>query len=472
MIRIRSNYAPGVKMGDVEGRGGCAGQGELYRLACLAAEIGVWDWELSSGTISLCPLARKVLGLPSEGPICLADIRALTHPDDAVEMRAALDRALDPEIRSRESYVYRIRRGDSGDIRWLRANGVATFGIVEGRTQAVHYSGSIEDITEREHMRRALVESEARLRVALDAARMAVWELDIESDTVAPSAELNRLYRFPEDARPSANDFRRRYAQGEAERLAQAGAEARRRGETQIQTAVRHVFPDGTERTFMLRAALAPADCTGRERAIGVVFDITDQARQEERVETLTHELRHRLKNMATLVAAIAAQTWPRDDRYEGFLGRVRALAAATDLMFGNETRSATVQELLESVLMPFRAAHEAIDIHGPQLPVPEPAISGLAMAFHELATNAVKHGALSVPDGRVSVNWHHRPDDGALCLRWTERGGPPVSPPDQEGFGTQLLRRGALPPPNEVKLLFEPGGLVACICVRSERPV
>ena len=118
-------------MGDVEGRDGSAGQGELYRLACLAAEIGVWDWELSSGTISLCPLARKVLGLPSEGPICLADIRALTHPDDAVEMRAALDRALDPEIRSRESYVYRIRRGDSGDIRWLRANGVATFGIVE-----------------------------------------------------------------------------------------------------------------------------------------------------------------------------------------------------------------------------------------------------------------------------------------------------------------------------------------------------
>ena len=254
--------APGIQTAPVEE--------DAYKLACLAARIGVWEWDLRSGRIYFSPLAREIQGFSPDEPVTLAKLRTLSHPDDVAETRAALDRALDPALRSRESYVYRIRCPATGEIRWMRAHGVARFAEVDGEIQAVHYSGSIEDITDQEKTRRALVESEARLRVALDAAQMAVWELDIGSDTLTPSAELNRLYGFAEDATPSANDFRARYAPGEGERLAKAGAEARARGETQIQTRVRHSFPDGAERVFMLRAALAPPDCSGRERAIGV----------------------------------------------------------------------------------------------------------------------------------------------------------------------------------------------------------
>lgn len=440
-------------------------QNDPYRLACLAAGIGVWDWDLLSDQISLSPLAREIQGLPPEGPVSLPAVRALTHPDDVAALRAALNRALDPEIRARESHVYRIRRADTGALRCVRAHGVATFAEVAGRVQAVHYSGSIEDITEREAMRQALAESEARLRIALDAARMAVWELDIESDTVTSSVELNRLYGFPDDATPTADDFRAHYAPGEAERLAKAGAELRARGETELETRVRHVFPDGEERVFLLRAALAPTDRTGRERAIGVVFDITGQTRQEERLETVAHELRHRLKNKLTLIGAIARRTWPCDDRYESFLGRLRAMSTATDLMFGEERPSISMPDLVAHVLAPFRQEGEALKMEGPQLPVPEAAVSGLAMALHELATNAVKHGALSGPEGGVAVTWQVA-EDRALELRWKEHGGPPVTPPAQEGFGTLLLRRGALPPPHRVELFYPTDGLEARIRV------
>ncbi|WP_411976482.1 sensor histidine kinase [Sulfitobacter faviae] len=441
-----------------------------YQLACLAAGVGVWDWDLRSDEIYFSSLAREIQGLPPDEPATFATVRALTHPDDAAGMLAALERALDPENRSQENYVYRITRPDTGELRWVRAHGVARFAEVEGKIQAVHYSGSLEDITEREEMRRALAESEARLRIALDAAQMAVWEIDLESDIVTSSVELNRLYGFPDDAKPAADDFRARYAPGEGERLAKAGAEARASGENKLQTQVRHVFPDGSERVFLLRAALAPVDHTGRERAIGVVFDITEQARQEERIATVADELRHRLKNLAALMGAIAGRTWARDAHYESFMARLRAMSAATDLMFGKETRAIAVSELVDHVLAPFQDETCKIRIEGSPVPVPNKAISGLAMALHELATNAVKHGALSVPTGGIDVSWQSTAD-GALELHWKEHGGPPVTKPEHEGFGTQLLRRGALPPPHRVELCYLACGLEAHIHVAGDDP-
>ncbi|MFG6569927.1 hybrid sensor histidine kinase/response regulator, partial [Sulfitobacter sp. 1A13679] len=97
-------------------------------------------------------------------------------------------------------------------------------------------------------------------------------------------------------------------------------------------------------------------------------------------------------------------------------------------------------------------------------------AISGLAMALHELATNAVKHGALSVPTGGIDVSWQSTAD-GALELHWKEHGGPPVTKPEHEGFGTQLLRRGALPPPHRVELCYLACGLEAHIHVAGDDP-
>ena len=167
---------------------------------------------------------------------------------------------------------------------------------------------------------------------------------------------------------------------------------------------------------------------------------------------------------MAALMGSIAGRTWSRDERYERFIGRLRALSASADLMFGGELRSITLKEVVEYVLAPFREDAAVFKLEGPEVFVADTDVSGLAMALHELATNAVKYGALSVPTGRVELNWELQADGRSVVLLWKEQGGPEVSPPEREGFGTFLLAKGALPPPHRVDLSYPADGLQARI--------
>ncbi|KIQ71278.1 PAS domain S-box [Wenxinia marina DSM 24838] len=439
---------------------------ERLERAMRAAEIGVWDWDLVTDAFDYSPSARDIFGLPPEGRLSIEDIRALVHPEDSEATRAATGRVLDPLLRSTETYTYRIRRGDTGDRRWIRARGLAEFSGDGPDARAVRFTGTVEDITEAEETRRALAISEARLRIALDAAAMAVWDLDIESDTLVAGPELKRLYGFPEDSDPTPADLRATYAPGEAERLERENAEAMARGDTSIQTRVRHVLGDGTERVLTVRAALAPDDGSGRRRAIGVVFDVTDQVANEERLATIARELRHRMKNMVTMAGVLAGRTWPRDEAHATYVDRLRAMGASADLMFGAEDGlSVPLVDIVDRILAPFRRpGSDGIAMDGPDMTLPERTASGLAMVLHELGTNATKHGALSRNGGEVRVAWRETPR--GLRLHWTERGGPTVCPPAGDGFGMVLLRRAALPSPHEVSVTFDPAGLSATIDV------
>ena len=443
---------------------------ELDRLrrALSAAGLGIWDWDLVTGRMSYCARAREICGFPAEGPVTLEMARAVTHPDDLPRTWRESQDALDPEKRADVNYIYRVVRQNDGRTRWVRARGLAEFDGEGACQKAVRYTGTIEDVTEAEQLRRSAIESEARLRIAVDAAQMAVWELDLDTDEITPSAELNRLYGFAADARPSTDDFRSRYAPGERERLEQAGAEAVSRGETLLQSRVRHAFPDGSEKVFVVRASLAPEDGTGRKRAIGVVFDVTEQVRQERQLAVAAEELRHRLKNMASIVSVIAGRTWPQDERCRSFVGRVRAMTAAADLMFGRTTSSISVAEAVERALAPFCEEDDARLRIGalPEAEIPEKTASGLAMVLYELGTNATKYGALSAQKGHVQLDAVIAPD-GTLQIEWVETGGPPPSEPERPGFGLLLLRHGALSPPDRVDLEFRPEGLRASIFVQ-----
>jgi len=177
-------------------------------------------------------------------------VHSSIHPDDLEVVLAAARRAMDPGVRANENYAYRVRRLDTGELRWLRGHGIAQFDGEGSNSRAVLYAGSVQDITGRELTRQSLAASEERLRLAIDAAEMAVWDLDLEAGVVAHSPELNRLLGFPEDARPSLDELRSRYAPGERERLEAEGAAARARGETSLQTRVRYIVPGRGEVTY------------------------------------------------------------------------------------------------------------------------------------------------------------------------------------------------------------------------------
>ncbi len=179
--------------------------------------------------------------------------------------------------------------------------------------------------------------------------------------------------------------------------------------------------------------------------------DVTEQRRAEEHQRLLIHELNHRVKNTLSIVQALAMQSF--NDRIEpavareSFDARLNALSAAHNLLTMENWESAGLFETIEaSVAATAGANAKRVAIHGPDiLLAPQTAVS-LAMAIHELCTNAIKYGALSKETGTVDVRWTASPGAEKLvdvAIEWTEEGGPAVIAPTRRGFGTRLIERG-----------------------------
>ncbi|MDR4308541.1 PAS domain S-box protein [Chelatococcus sambhunathii] len=201
-----------------------------------------------------------------------------------------------------------------------------------------------------------------------------------------------------------------------------------------------------------------------------VTTDITER-KEEERIRAwLLAELNHRVKNNLSTVQALARQTRQSVDSLDefeaAFNARLMALSRAHDLLMRETWTSAGLGELAAATLAPFKLDDDArIVIRGPEVRFSPTAAVTMTLAFHELATNSAKFGALSMPGGRVTVEWliDTSRNGGVVDLRWREAGGPIVPPPSRRGFGLRLIERGA---PRElggdVRLDFEPDG-VAC---------
>ncbi|MBI5941255.1 MAG: PAS domain S-box protein, partial [Caulobacterales bacterium] len=206
----------------------------------------------------------------------------------------------------------------------------------------------------------------------------------------------------------------------------------------------RMIRPDDGRLRWMQGAGVVVYDRDNTPlRVIGVVRDITDRKSEEEHRETLLAELDHRVKNVLAAVQSLAAQSARRTTSTEGFLsafaGRLKAMASAHELLTATRWRGASLAHIAAAELgglAPGQARWE-----GPDVTLTARAANAVSLALHELATNAVKYGALSVESGRVEVTWTH-PPGGGFTLRWIESGGPRVNPPERRGFGSTLLER------------------------------
>lgn len=179
--------------------------------------------------------------------------------------------------------------------------------------------------------------------------------------------------------------------------------------------------------------------------------DVTDQVEAEEGQRLLINELNHRVKNTLAIVQALATQSFRELEGSEGARqtldARLHALAAAHGLLTSSSWEAAPLDETIRSAAEATAGANVArIYREGPDLELgPQTAVS-LAMIVHELTTNAIKYGALSVPDGRVDIHWAVEERDVGkrqLAINWVERGGPPAVEPNRRGFGTRLVKRG-----------------------------
>lgn len=212
--------------------------------------------------------------------------------------------------------------------------------------------------------------------------------------------------------------------------------------------------PDGPQEVRHLDFVCAPIlDDDGEVAGIfwqGV--DITARKNAEDHLRLMVNELNHRVKNSLATVQAIAAQTLHGEDVpahvRNALTERLIALSRAHDVLTDEKWAGASLREIAVQASAPHLSTGHAdrFVIEGPAVNLPPRSAIAVALALHELATNAAKYGALSVLDGRVHIAWETAPaDDGAVRLRmtWTESGGPPVATPRTRGFGTRLIERG-----------------------------
>lgn len=435
------------------------------RLVARVGRVGHFEWVAATGIATLSPEYRAIYGLPDTNEQLTSDEWvALIHSDDRDRILADIERAnLDPTIDSIEN-EHRIIHATSGKVCWVLNRTEMERGP-DGRI--VRVIGAQFDITAPKEAETALRESEARLRLAIDAGRMAVYEHNLVTDELRHSPELNRLLGFPDDRKLRMEDVRARYAPGELERLRALRSESLARRERFPEVELQMVAPDGQPRWFLLRADTRTDDEGRALTSTGVLLDITERKRAEEHQHLLINELNHRVKNTLAIIQGIAVQTFrgtaATPEARAAFEGRLEALAGAHDLLTRGNWESAALEDIIERAIAPFDANMARVSIEGPELRLqPKTAVS-VALALHELATNALKYGALSTPAGHVDIRWQIAGE--RLHLDWRERGGPPVRPPSRRGFGTRMIERGlATELRGTVRIDFQPDGVLCTI--------
>jgi two-component sensor histidine kinase len=234
---------------------------------------------------------------------------------------------------------------------------------------------------------------------------------------------------------------------------------------------VEHDFPGLGRRTMLLTArTLFHPDNTSHSLLLTIV-DVTERRRESAAKDLLFGELRHRMKNLLAVTQSIARLTTTEgrsaEEYRDAFLGRLSALVDAQDIAFSETGEEPDLAKLVEHTVAPYTSLPEAVVMDpAPPVTLPSRVVTPLSLILHELATNAAKYGALSAVDGQVRIGWRLA-ETGELRIKWVERGGPPVSAPASNGYGTKLIEASASYSLNgSVELTYAPAGLEAEIVI------
>jgi two-component sensor histidine kinase/PAS domain-containing protein len=203
----------------------------------------------------------------------------------------------------------------------------------------------------------------------------------------------------------------------------------------------------------------------------GAASDITEKKRDQERMALVVHELNHRVKNNLAMVQAIATQTFRGQIDISAamtdFEKRLIALARANDLLTGERWSGASLMGVIAQAITPHKPSDDRLLIEGADVALTPKTALAMTLAFHELATNALKYGAWSDEKGKVTVSCRitEERDRGRFRLQWRETGGPEVSGPKRRGFGSKLIERGlAHEVQGQASIAFEPAGVVCVV--------
>jgi PAS domain S-box-containing protein len=312
-------------------------------------------------------------------------------------------------------------------------------------------------------------DSEERLALAIETARMGVWERRLDTFEVTYSEEAKRICGFPLD-QPVTHQMVQDIVHPDDLPTAQLKFARALNADIRDNTGLEYriVLPDGEVRwVYSNGRIIFEPDKGGRlvpSRSIGVVQDITARKSDEERLLFLAREVDHRANNLLAVVQGTVALSQADEPAAlkRVISGRINAVACAHQLLSQARWEGADLHRLVKDELLAFSLGDEArVSLRGPTVTLSPAAAQEVAMVLHELATNAAKYGALSACAGHVKVTWR-RDAEGALKIAWRESGGPKVEKPTHKGLGATLLER-ALSGPIQggTSLDWRPEGLV-----------
>ena len=291
---------------------------------------------------------------------------------------------------------------------------------------------------------RQLRQSERLRSLALAAGQMGSWEWNVaRGSTVWDQGQCEIFGVDPSTFVPTVDSVRPLISPGDFELLERAFRKLSKNANT-FQTEFRVLRPNGEVR-WCTGTAIANFDEQGRLIWLsGVVVDITERKRAEERQILLAEEVDHRARNVVAVVQSIMRLTRAETiDDYIGALdGRISALSNAHRLLASSRWEGADLNRLVDEEFAPYRAGgKERVSVRGPVVVLPPATAQTIALALHELATNAAKYGALSTEAGHVDLTW--RLENGRLELSWKESNGPQIAPPNRRGYGSRAIVAG-----------------------------
>ena len=413
---------------------------EQLRLAAASTQLGVYSFDLETRQHVWSPELKAIFGLPAGAPVP-SEIAECVHPDARARFETLRRQSFAGMSSGTFQDEHRIIRQD-GSVRWVFVKGRVSFSGDISARKPKGGLGFVLDVTERKIAEQALAHSEERYRALVDTANDIVATLDLEGCFTSINPAVQRILGYapleligvplrqliPPDELAIHESMLKRKLEGEESTRYEMQVFAR----------------DGRQRHTLEVNSRLMFDAERRPVGLhSIARDVSDRKAAEARQTILVREPQHRTKNLLAVIQSIASNTLLHSPDVraarEALMGRLHALAHAQEFVASGAGGGAPLRDLVEAELASF-AARAKVD--GEFLMAGSSFAQMFALIVHELATNAMKHGALSGPRGEVAVGWrtNHAAQEPTLVLRWEERGGPTVKPPASTGFGTQLI--------------------------------
>lgn len=430
---------------------------ERLLLATHTGKLGLWEWDIATNRVTWTDSLYAIHGVEkTTSPITAEQFSALVHPDDRTFVSEAITRTLNEG--APYELEFRATHPDRGVIS-LFTNAT----LVKEGERPVRLVGATMDVTDRK-------QADKKFRLAVEAAPAGMVLVDDEGRILFVNEHAERLFGYgrseltgrnietlvPERFHEAHPGYRRQYGDQPASRPMGAGLD------------LYALRKDGTEIPVEVGLSAIPTD--EGLMVLAAVVDISERKRADAQRELLLEELSHRVRNTLAVVQGIVRQTLKRASTSEemqiAIEGRLSALATAHNLLTKTSWAAVPLKELVSDALQIDEESEKRISFDGPHIPLSPKQALGVALALHELYTNAIKYGALSSETGSVSFKW--RKVSGPppeLELEWRERGGPAVSPPSHRGFGSLMIERAlAQDLEGTVTMDFRKEGLVCTI--------